>query len=50
MKKYICPNMKVIELAQEELICTSSVDETGLGTGYAPNHVKGHRFYDEEED
>lgn len=40
--------MKVIELAQEELICTS-VDETGLGTGYAPGHVKSRSFFDDED-
>ena len=41
--------MKVIELAQEELICTSNVDETGLGTGYAPGHVKSRGFFDDED-
>ena len=49
MKKYICPTNKVIELTHAELIC-QSVDETGLGTGYAPNHVKASRTWDDEDE
>ena len=46
MKTYISPSMKVIELAQEELICTSNVDETSVSDRY---HVKSRSFFDDED-
>ena len=51
MKKYICPTIKVIEVTQAELICTS-VDETGLGTGYGPgpSKARGYRNWDVEDE
>lgn len=45
MKKYTKPIIKVIGIENTDIICTSNVDRTGLGTGYGPgpnpNNARG---------